>query len=631
MDKNSLIGFGLIGAILIAWSYYSAPNEAELQKMQLQQDSIAAVEAQQNKAEDKAAVDNQTAKFEAIAAGDSTTAFTQDSVANNALVERYGQFANSAKGTNEYITLENEKIIVKLSTYGGRPVSVQLKDFKNYNGSDLYLFTEDSSKFAIDFISQNRKLTTAELFFEADKNNVLVSGDNNTGEVSFKLRAGANQYIEFKYALKGNSYDVDFAVNYVGLNGLVADNRDGVQLYWQIFSPSHEKGFENEDRRTSIFFKPVDDNRDYISEASPERIDLEENLEWIAFKQQYFSAAILTEQPFKSANSYLETEKAGETGTHTKNMIINVGMPINATTNSSNFTFFFGPNEYDLLAEKGMDGILDLGWGIFGWVSKWFVMPLFNLLSLMNVSYGIIILLLTLLIKAILSPLTYKSYLSGAKMRVLKPEIEELNKKLKDADPMKKQQETMALYKKAGANPMAGCLPMLLQMPILYAMFMLFPASIKLRGESFLWAEDLSTYDSVFQLPFSIPLYGDHVSLFTIMMALSMFFYTRSNMNSGTMGAGGEMQAQQMKIMMYFMPIMLLVWFNNYSAGLSYYYLCANLTSIGQNWAFRKFLVNDEEVHAMVQENKKKPVKKSKFQARLEKMAKEKGVELPKK
>ncbi len=630
MDKNSLIGFGLIGAILIAWSYYSAPSEIEMQQMQAQQDSLAQVEAQQNKIEDTKAVEAQQAKFEAIAK-DSTAQLIDDSLANNATIERYGQFAESASGTNDYITLENEKLILTLSTYGGRPVSVKLKDFNNYNGSELYLFTEDSSSFAIDFTSQNRKLTTSELFFKADKNNVLVTGENNKSEVSLKLFASKNQYIEFKYGLKGNSYDVDFSINYVGLNDVVADNRDGVQLYWQIFSPSHEKGFENEDRRTSIFFKPVEDNRDYISEASPERIELEENLEWIAFKQQYFTASLSAEQPFKAANSYLETQDASETKTHTKNMIMNVGVPINATTNSSDMRFFFGPNEYDLLEERGMDGILDLGWGIFGWVSKWFVMPLFNLLSMMNISYGIIILLLTLLIKAILSPLTYKSYLSGAKMRVLKPEIEELNKKLKDADPMKKQQETMALYKKAGANPMAGCLPMLLQMPILYAMFMLFPASIKLRGESFLWAEDLSTYDSIVQLPFNIPLYGDHVSLFTVLMAFSMFFYTRSNMNSGTMGGGGEMQAQQMKIMMYFMPVMLLVWFNNYSAGLSYYYLCANLTSIGQNWAFRKFLVNDDEVHAMVQENKKKPVKKSKFQARLEKMAKEKGVELPKK
>ncbi len=630
MDKNSLIGFGLIGAILIAWSYFSAPTEVEMQQMQQQQDSIAAVEAQENKAEDNAAVEAQTAKFEAIA-NDSNAVAKQDSLASSALTERYGKFASAATGTNEYITLENENVIVTLSSLGGRPVSVQLKNFKNYNRTDLYLFTEDSSAFAFEFNSQNRKLNTSELFFKADKDNVVVSGDGNKGSVSLKLFASNSEYVEFVYSLDGNSYEVDYAVNFVGLNDLVADNRDGLNFYWQIYSPAHEKGFENEDRRTSIFFKPVDENRDYISEASPERVDLENNLEWIAFKQQYFSAAVSSEQPFKAANAYLETQKQPENGSHTKNMIINVGAPINATTNSINMTFFFGPNEYDLLAEKGMDGVLDLGWGIFGWVSKWFIMPLFNLLAKMDVSYGIIILLLTLLIKAILSPLTYKSYLSGAKMRVLKPEIEELNKKLKDADPMKKQQETMALYKKAGANPMAGCLPMVLQMPILYAMFMLFPASIKLRGESFLWAEDLSTYDSVFELPFSIPLYGDHVSLFTIFMAFSMFFYTRSNMSSGTMGGGGEMQAQQMKIMMYFMPVMLLVWFNNYSAGLSYYYLCANLTSIGQNWAFRKFLVNDDEVHAMVQENKKKPVKKSKFQARLEKMAKEKGVQLPKK
>ena len=630
MDKNSLIGFGLIGAILIAWTYYSSPSEIEVQQMQMQQDSIAAVKANTNKKEDKSAIEAQNAKFETLA-NDSAATAINDSLAGSAINEKYGQFASAATGTNEYITLENEKMVLTLSTMGGRPVSVRLKEHTNYNGSDLYLFTEDSSAFAFEFLSQNRKLSTADLFFQADKNNVVAKGEDNSGEVSLKLMASDNQYIEFVYSISGNSYDVDYDVNFVGLNDLVADNRDGIQLYWQLYAPAHEKGFENEDRRSSIFFKPVDENRDYISEASPERVDLENNIEWIAFKQQYFSAAILADQPFTHTNGYLETQKGIENGSYTKNMIMNVGVPINATTNSIGMQFFFGPNEYEVLLAKQMDGILDLGWGIFGWVSKWFVMPLFNLLTKMNVSYGIVILLLTFLIKLILSPLTYKSYLSGAKMRVLKPEIEELNKKLKDADPMKKQQETMALYKKAGANPMAGCLPMVLQMPILYAMFMLFPASIKLRGESFLWAEDLSTYDSVYDLPFTIPLYGDHISLFTIFMAFSMFFYTRSNMSSGTMGGGGAMQAQQMKIMMYFMPVMLLVWFNNYSAGLSYYYLCANLTSIGQNWAFRKFLVNDDEVHAMVQENKKKPVKKSKFTARLEKMAKDKGVNLSKK
>jgi YidC/Oxa1 family membrane protein insertase len=272
-----------------------------------------------------------------------------------------------------------------------------------------------------------------------------------------------------------------------------------------------------------------------------------------------------------------------------------------------------------------------LGWGIFGWVGEWFIIPIFFMLSKLNISYGIIILALTLLIKLILSPLTYKSYLSGAKMRVLKPEITELNEKFKDADPLKKQQETMALYRKAGVNPMAGCVPMLLQMPILYAMFMFFPTSIELRGEAFLWASDLATYDSIYDLPFSIPFYGSHVSLFTLLMAVSMWFYTQSNMNSGTMGtAGNEMQAQQMKIMMYFMPVMMLFFFNSYQAGLSYYYLCSNLTSIAQNWVFRRFLVDEDAIHAKVQERKNKPQKKSKFQKRMEDLAKQRGVDLPK-
>lgn len=631
MDKNSLIGFGLIGAILIAWTYFSAPSEAELQAMQAKQDSTEAAQQAKNNAVAQEQTDFVEAQNKQLSAlGNDSIKNVADSLANVEKNQRFGRFANAAAGVNEYITLENELIALKIATLGGRPVSAKLKKFANYDGSDLLLFHEDSSAFNIAFNSQNRKLNSQELFFQTTSQNTNVNGEN-TGSVSMKLMAGPNQYIEFLYTLKGNSYDVDFSINYVGLNDIVTDNHGKVNLMWQLYSPAHEKGFENEDRRTSIFYKAVDQKRDYISEASTDRVDLEENLEWITFKQQYFSAAIIAESPVIANGSYLETQKAPQGGRFIKNMIANVYFPISAASGSANFTFFFGPNEHDLLSEHGMGDVMDLGWGIFGWVSKWFIMPLFNFLAGFNMSYGIVILLLTVLIKVILSPLTYKSYLSSAKMRVLKPEIEELNKKLKDADPMKKQQETMALYSKAGANPMAGCLPMLLQMPILYAMFMLFPASIKLRGESFLWADDLSTYDSIFQLPFSIPFYGDHVSLFTILMAFSMFFYTRSNMSSGTMGAGGEMQAQQMKIMMYFMPVMLLVWFNNYSAGLSYYYLCANLTSIAQNWVFRKYLVNDDEVHAMVQENKKKPQKKSKFQARMEKLAKEKGVELPKK
>ncbi|MBD78694.1 MAG: membrane protein insertase YidC [Crocinitomicaceae bacterium] len=639
MDRNSLVGFVLIGAILIGYTYWMAPNEAEIAAHERKMDSIAQVEKQEVAAKiERDSVEMASTKNQTEILLNDSMRNQQDSLRKLETYEQYGRFSDATSGAIQYYTIENEKIRVKISTKGGRPVSAELKEYKKFDETPLYLFDEDSSEFSLSFKSQNRVLNTSNFFFKATGTDVSVTGDSDQGSLSMRLYAGSsNKYIEYVYSIKGNSYDLDFKINYVGIDDILMDNANKMALNWQIKTPAHEKGFQTENMRTSIFYKPVGDDRDYISERSAERLELddelESNLEWIAFKQQFFTVAMKTEQPFVRNGGYLETVQMPEQGSnYIKDMIVNVKLPVDPGSKSSSFKIFLGPNQFYTLKDYDLESILDLGWGIFGWVSKWFIIPIFFGLSMLDISYGIIILLLTLLIKLILSPLTYKSYLSGAKMRVLKPEIEELNKKNKNADAMKKQQDTMALYKKAGVNPMAGCIPMLLQMPILYAMFMFFPSSIELRGESFLWASDLAAYDSIFDLPFSIPFYGSHVSLFTLLMAFSMFFYTKSNMASGTMGGGGEMQAQQMKIMLYFMPVMMLFFFNSYPAGLSYYYLCANLTSIGQNWFFRKYLVNDDEIHAKVQENKKKPAKKkSKFQKRLEEMAKQRGMDVPKK
>ena len=634
MDRNSLIGFLLIGVILIGYTYWLAPTEEEKLAFQAKQDSIAQVEAIIPQTSIDTSNIAQTEPEILFSENDSLRAIQESALAIE-MSNKYGRFSSSAQGNKEYRTIENENLILKVSTKGGRPVSAELKNYTKHDGSPLFLFDEDSSQFSMTFKSDNRVLSTSDFYFQSSGSNVAISGDES-GQISFKLFAGSNdRYIEYIYGLKGNSFDVDFRVNYVGVDDILLDNGNQVMLDWQMKTPAHEKGFTTENIRTSIFYKEVDKDRDYLSERSDERLDLtgelDGNLEWIAFKQQFFTVAMVASQPFGKAGGLFETQQMTETGSdYIKNMRAAVKLPIDATSKSSAFTLFMAPNEYSVLKEKGFDQILDFGWGIFGFVGEWFIRPIFSFLGGTGMSYGIVILLLTLIIKLILSPLTYKSYLSGAKMKVLKPEIAEINEKNKNADAMKKQQETMALYRKAGVNPMAGCVPMLLQMPILYAMFMFFPTSIELRGESFLWASDLASFDSIYTLPFNIPFYGTNVSLFTILMAGSMFFYTRSNMASGAMGGGGEMQAQQMKIMMYFMPVMMLFFFNSYPAGLSYYYLCANMTSIGQNWVFRKFLVDDEAIHAKVQENKKKPQKKSKFQARLEKLAQEKGIDVPK-
>ncbi|UTW61208.1 membrane protein insertase YidC [bacterium SCSIO 12741] len=539
MDKNSLIGFLLIGVILVGWTWWNTPSAEERIAAQRAHDSIAQIEKEQ--AEAQARMDSiamaERNDAPVMAMSDSAQGVA-DSLKNAEQLQKFGRFSNASTGAVDYYTLENEKVEMKISNLGGRPVSIRLKEYMKYDSSSsIYLLDQDSSRFYLQFKSQNRVLKTEDFFFKGEVADVKVDGDQ-TGKLSLKLYSNnPSQYIEYVYTLEGNSYDAGFQVNFVGLDDLVMDNQDRVALYWQIKTPAHEKGFSNENNRTSLFYKPVDDGKDYINERSPGREDLEDNLDWIAYKQQFFSLALIGNQPFLGNGNYLETKEATAESGYIKDMIVSVDMPIDRSNNSAGYKMYLGPNQYYELRQRDLDGILDLGWGLFRWVSQWFIIPIFTMLTKLDISYGIIILLLTLMIKLILSPLTYKSYLSGAKMRVLKPEIEEINQKFKDADPMKKQQEVMGLYRKAGVNPMAGCFPMLLQMPILYALFMLFPSSIELRGEPFLWATDLSTYDAIFTWDAEIPLvsrfYGNHVSLFTVLMAFSLFFYTRSNMSSG--------------------------------------------------------------------------------------------------
>jgi len=396
-------------------------------------------------------------------------------------------------------------------------------------------------------------------------------------------------------------------------------------------APVHEKSREREQETSTVFYRLNDEDADYISERNYEKLNFESSIQWVSFKQQYFSAALISEG-FSKENAFAETIET-EDPRYLKGMAANLGLELKgAGEPSAAFQFYVGPNHYQTLSdlEIGLEDQIDLGWPIISWVNTLIVIPVFNFLDeYTGLSYGIIILLLTLFIKTILFPLTWKNYVSSARMKVLKPEIEEINQKFGDKDPMQKQQAVMGLYRQAGVNPMAGCIPMILQMPILYAMFRFFPASIELRQEGFLWATDLSTYDSIFNLPFEIPFYGDHVSLFTILMAISTFLYSKYNMDMSG-GMAGNAQMSQMKIMIYFMPVMLLVFFNNYAAGLSYYYFTANIISVGQQFVIKKYFINEEKIHAKIQANKAKPSKKSGFQKRLEDMAKQRGVQTKK-
>jgi YidC/Oxa1 family membrane protein insertase len=610
MDRNSLLGLVLIGAILIGYSYLTTPTAEQFAAQQKTQDSIALVE--KNK---KTIVDTKRAEIK-VADTNSVVADTLiDSLVTQELSNKYGVFASAATSDTSVYTLENKLIKVNISSKGGKVKSVQLKNYKNWEGKPVTLFEGDSSEMALNFFANNRSISTKDLFFAGIKS-------NNT--IAMRLYAGSqDKYIEFLYSLKEDDYKLGYKVNFVGLNDIIARNTNYVELSWKQLLKNQEKDMSMERANSTIYFMFTDNEVDYLTETSDESKDLTTKVKWVAMKQHFFTQVLIADNEFEKP-THIETKNGVEGDSFVKSTKASFTLPYSHNVQESfGMHFYFGPNHYQILKSQGhnLEKQIPLGWGIFGWVNRFIVIPIFNFLNGFNWSYGIIILILTIAIKLLLLPLTFKAYLSQAKMKVLKPEVDEIQGKFKE-EPMKLQQEMMALYRKAGVSPLGGCLPMLLQMPILIAMFRFFPQSIELRQQSFLWATDLSTYDSILDLSFTIPFYGDHVSLFTLLMTVSTLLITKVNSSS-------QMTNPQMKWMMYLMPIVFLGVFNSYSAGLSYYYFLANMISIGQQYLFRSF-VNEDEIHRKIQENKKKPTKKSKFQQRLEKMAKDRGMQLPK-
>lgn len=610
MDRNSLLGLVLIGAILIGYSYLTAPTAEQLAAQQKTQDSLALVE--KNK---KAVVATKTT---VVKAADTTSVIADtlaDSLATQELSNKYGVFAAAATIDTSVYTLENKLIKVTVSSKGGKVKSVELKNYKNWEGKPVTLFEGDSSELALNFFANNRSVSTKDLFF---------AGVKSDSTLAMRLYAGSqDKYIEFLYSLKEDDYKLGYKINFVGLNDIIARNTNYVELSWKQLLKNQEKDMSMERANSTIYFMFTDNEVDYISETENEAKDLTTKVKWVAMKQHFFTQVLIADTEFEKPTR-IETKNGEEGDSYVKSTKSSFTLPYTHNAQESfGMHFYFGPNHYQILKSQGhnLEKQIPLGWGIFGWVNRFIVIPIFNFLNGFNWSYGIIILILTIAIKLLLLPLTFKAYLSQAKMKVLKPEVDEIQGKFKE-EPMKLQQEMMALYRKAGVSPLGGCLPMLLQMPILIAMFRFFPQSIELRQQSFLWATDLSTYDSILDLSFTIPFYGDHVSLFTLLMTVSTLLITKVNSSS-------QMTNPQMKWMMYLMPIIFLGVFNSYSAGLSYYYFLANMISIGQQYLFRSF-VNEDEIHRKIQENKKKPAKKSKFQQRLEKMAKDRGMQLPK-
>jgi YidC/Oxa1 family membrane protein insertase len=609
----------LIFVIIIGFALVNQPSKEELEKAKLRIDSIAKVEKARMEEEarrQQEAINNAPILSQA----DSVTGISADSVKEAVALQQFGRFADLTEGERRYVCLENDVIRIIFSSQGGRIQSVQLKDYHTWDGRPLYLFSGDSTLFDLNFFSDNRNISTQDLFFDYMGTDSTVLAEKDSQTVAFRLSPDSLSSIVFEYTLKPGSYKVGFNIKTNNLKQFFSENSNYINLKWQILSPKQEKGADFESMNTTIYFKHHQDEVDYLSETSDDKENVPTRLDWIGFKQQFFSSVIYARDPF--LNGIIISNKVLNDTSYLKHFSADLSIAIDPKKDESKeFTFYFGPNHFQTLKEQGIDDLhrlVPLGWGIFGWFNRYLVIPIFNFLDNFISNYGIIILLLTLIIKLMLLPLTYRSYKSTAKMKVLKPQVDEINAKIPKDKPMERQQATMALYKKAGVNPMGGCLPMLLQMPILFAMFRFFPASIELRQKSFLWAEDLSSYDSVLDLPFNIPFYGDHVSLFCLLMTISTIIYTKMQMQSQTTSMPG------MKVMMYMMPVMFLFFFNSYASGLSYYYLVANLFTFGQMYIFRRY-VDEKALLDKINLHQKKPVKKSKFQERLEKMTKERG------
>ncbi|MBT3209956.1 MAG: membrane protein insertase YidC, partial [Bacteroidetes bacterium] len=619
MDRNQLTGILLIAALFIAFFYFTQPSEEERLTQKRKKDSLEqvyhqqAVERQQKAAE----IENREQTIANDNANDSAK-FAQ-------ITEKFGSFSKATVGKKKYITLENDLIKIKFSNLGGKPYSVQLKDYQTHDSLPLILFDGDSSVFGLKFHEeQNLKLydiTTDQLFFTPSESQPSIIVTNAVKTITYKLDAGNNRYIEFVYRLEPNSYMLDFEINIVGIKDIIAGNSSYIDLNWSYFVTGQEKGRDWENDNSTIYYKFYEDETDYLTERSEkESEELRTKVSWIAYKQQFFSSILISDNYF--LNAQIDSEKVNNSKKHFKHFKSNIALPYKGSQKEKlDMRFYFGPNHYQTLSKYdiGIEKVIPLGWGIFGWVNRFAIIPIFNFLGSFMSNYGLIILILTILIKLVLFPLTYKSYVSSAKMRVMKPQLDELLKKIPKEKSMERQQKSMEYYKKVGVNPMGGCLPMVLQMPILIAMFRFFPSSIELRQKSFLWAEDLSTYDAIISWSAEIPLlssfYGNHISLFTLLMTISTIIYTRINQQQM-----GDTSAQMpgMKYMMYLFPVMMLFWFNNYASGLSYYYFIANIITFAQMYAIKRF-VDDKAILKKLSDTKKKPIKKSSFLAKLEK------------
>lgn len=608
-DPNSLIGFVLIFGILLWIMYQNKPSEAEL----------AAEKAKKELVVKDVKVQESAAKLSVAPVA------TTDTLKLAQLQKSLGSFAYSAtlaSAKEEYTTIENKLVKLKIANKGGYIVEATLKNFERFkkgSGKLVELVKDNNAQFNLQLVTNdNHTLNTKELYFEPT---LTKNGEDQI--LTMRLKAADNAYLEYKYVLKANDYMLDFDIQTQGLNSILKTAKP-LQLEWNLKTYTNEKSITYENRYSELYFEYEDGKKDYLGQGN-DKTETAENVSYIAYKQHFFSSILLSSTPFKTAELYSDNlvKDANVDTTYTKQFKAVMPLAFKNGEIDQKMNWYYGPTDYKLLKsyDKNLEDIVALGWGIFGWINRHAFIPMYGFLS-MFISQGWAIVLFTILVKLVMSPITYKSFLSQAKMKVLRPEITEIGEKFKD-EPMKKQQETMKLYNKAGVNPMAGCVPGLLQMPVFYALFQFFPSALELRQKGFLWADDLSSFDAIYKLPFHIPAYGDHISLFPILASIAIFFYMKMTTGDQQMATpqqeGMPDMAKMMKIMVYISPLMMLLFFNSYASGLSLYYFISNTITIGIMLVIKNYIIDSDKIHAEIQENKKKePKKQSKFQQKLQ-------------
>ena len=595
-NLTSIIGMALMAIVLMFFFYRNQPTQ----------------DPSNNNPTSQTATPQQDSSSQAPAS------LPTDSLALSQYKEKLGAFAYAATLSSnkegEVTTLENSLLKVQVSNKGGQITSLLVKNQKTYDGKPVELIKDNNAKFSLQIATaDNRILNTEDLPFSPS-----LSGN----VLSMKLHTSANQYLEYVYTLRPDEYFVDLTIRSVGLSSVLNTSKVP-ELTWKLKARRMEKSVTYEDRYVQAIVQ-YEDNRDDKLSAGGEDSEEFKQIKWVNFKQHLFSSFLITDKPFTSgklSSKNLATSE-DEKIQNTKDFAAVFPLEYTSGELSQSLHFFYGPSDYHLFKkydkQYGLTKAIPLGWGIFGWINKWFVIPVFDLLS-GYMSMGLAIIVLTIIVRILLSPIQYKSYLSQAKMKVLRPEIEEINEKFKGQDnAMRRQQETMALYSKAGVNPLSGCIPALLQMPVFFALFSFFPTAFVLRQKAFLWANDLSSYDSIAQLPFSIPFYGNHVSLFPILASVTMLIYMM--MTTGQMQQPQQEGMPNMKFMMYISPVMMLFFFNNYASGLSLYYFISNLITIFIMLAIKYWIIDEKRIHAKIQENKQKPRKENKFQRKMREM-----------